>query len=366
MIKEDGRSRIQEAAVSADALLPGGPYDLWREGEESHRVRDLVNAFAQRAHLPKMLNRRAIVETLVGGCEQGIFVLRLTRPDKSGKTFWKQAPDDVALQDPTLEVVLPEAAELTELSPGLLSPGTLPELWKNPTVAVKDVLDYFAGGRVVKVARDGWEEPMQIPRAEAQVVESAIEQAVREGRLWLITGPASVFKEDVPAGILTQDAILQAPPESLSPMSIIPDALSQAWTDETTTGLAISVAISKERGKTLPWVTVSEAIAAALRTRILERTEESGPWPCDLSDARRLKLRVPETTPPPPLPPPPPGTRITEAAAVGGLPASDGWSGTRPIPPHPCGRKRCPGLESPLAGDSAAPTVPGTPSKSWR
>jgi hypothetical protein len=29
-IKEDGRSRIQDTAVSADALLPEGPYDLWR------------------------------------------------------------------------------------------------------------------------------------------------------------------------------------------------------------------------------------------------------------------------------------------------------------------------------------------------
>ena len=24
---------------------------------------------------------------------------------------------------------------------------------------------------------------------------------------------------------------------------------------------------------------------------------------------------------------------------LGGLPASDGWTGTRPIPPHPCGRE---------------------------
>src|SRR5207245_10099496 len=39
-IKEDQRSRIQETAVSADALLPEGPYDLWREGETARRVKD--------------------------------------------------------------------------------------------------------------------------------------------------------------------------------------------------------------------------------------------------------------------------------------------------------------------------------------
>ena len=33
LIKKDSRSRIQETAVSAEALLPEGPYDLWREGE---------------------------------------------------------------------------------------------------------------------------------------------------------------------------------------------------------------------------------------------------------------------------------------------------------------------------------------------
>ena len=37
--------------------------------------------FAQYPHLPKMLKSDTIVETLVDGCEQGAFVLRLTRPD---------------------------------------------------------------------------------------------------------------------------------------------------------------------------------------------------------------------------------------------------------------------------------------------
>ncbi|MEJ7637814.1 MAG: hypothetical protein WKF75_07485 [Singulisphaera sp.] len=45
-IKADSRSRIQETAVSYEALLPGGPYDLWRSGE-TRRVKDLVGAFAQ-------------------------------------------------------------------------------------------------------------------------------------------------------------------------------------------------------------------------------------------------------------------------------------------------------------------------------
>ena len=58
LIKADSRARIQDTAVTAEALLPGGPYDLWRESEASRRVDHLVNAFAERPHLPKMLNRQ--------------------------------------------------------------------------------------------------------------------------------------------------------------------------------------------------------------------------------------------------------------------------------------------------------------------
>ena len=82
-IKADARSRIQETAVSYDALMPEGPYDLWRSGETSRRVKDLVGAFAQFPHLPKMLHRKAMLDTLVQGARQGFFVLRATRPDRS-------------------------------------------------------------------------------------------------------------------------------------------------------------------------------------------------------------------------------------------------------------------------------------------
>src|ERR671924_676360 len=66
------------------------------------RVKDLVGAFAQFPHLPKMLNRKAILDTLVGGCMEGMFVLRLTRADRSIKTFWRDMPDDTALRDSSI------------------------------------------------------------------------------------------------------------------------------------------------------------------------------------------------------------------------------------------------------------------------
>ncbi len=95
--------RIQP--INADALLPGSPYDLWREGDISRRLKDLEGAFAQFPHLPKMLNRKAIHDTLIDGCLEGILVLRLVSPDKTFRTFWRQRPDEVAIKEPALEVV---------------------------------------------------------------------------------------------------------------------------------------------------------------------------------------------------------------------------------------------------------------------
>src|SRR5690606_36354130 len=109
-------------------------YDLWQAGEKSHYVKDLVGAFASTAKLPKMLNRGAILDTLLLGCEAGEFVLQVTRADKSVRTFWKARPDDVALRDPSLEVVLSDAATLVDLEPALVATGALPELWKTDAI----------------------------------------------------------------------------------------------------------------------------------------------------------------------------------------------------------------------------------------
>ncbi len=132
LVKADSRSRIQDTPISADALLPEGPYNLWREGETARRVKDLVGAFAQFPQLPKMLRRQEILDTLVQGAAEGFFVLRATRPDRSVRTIWRQQASETDLKDPSLEVVLPDAASLSEVLPELLVPGRLPGLWPTP------------------------------------------------------------------------------------------------------------------------------------------------------------------------------------------------------------------------------------------
>src|SRR5207245_1288566 len=70
-----------------------------------------------------------------------------------------------------------------------------------------------------------------------------------------------------------------------------------------TTALAIANALSTNAGEMLPWITVREAIDGAFRARFLERTIDSGPWPCDYAGARAVKISLPHVQSPP-LPPP--------------------------------------------------------------
>ena len=125
-IKADRRARIQETAISSEAMLPGGPYDLWREGEDSRRVKDLVGSFAEFYKLPKMLRQREILDTVVQGVRDGIWVGVLVRPDRTVRTFWRTEIDEQALKDPALEVFLPQSATLSDIDPALLGYQRLP------------------------------------------------------------------------------------------------------------------------------------------------------------------------------------------------------------------------------------------------
>src|SRR5581483_1980076 len=275
-LKNDSRSRIQETAVTADALLPGGPYDLWKSGETSRRVKDLTSAFASHPHLPKMLKAQAIHQTLMDGCEQGMFVLKLARPDKSVRTWWRSRVDDVAINDPAIELVLSEAAELAEVPHQLLVPGVLPELWSGSSINVQAVRDYFAGKTVV---RNAYGETAAVPKANPDVVDSAIKSAVEAGNLWLVSGPTSLLAEPVPHGVIAPSATLQAPPPPIGGHEILSQTLPGAWESGTATALSIATSLSHRFGQTLPWKNVRDVIDNAIRARFLDLDPTSGSWP---------------------------------------------------------------------------------------
>jgi hypothetical protein len=292
IIKSDSRTRIQDSSISAEALLPDGPYDLWREGETSRRVKDLSGAFAQLPHLPKMLKAQAITDTLLDGCEGGAFVLKLNRPDGSVRTWWHSRPDETAMADPALELVLPEAAVLEEIQHALFEPERLPGLWTGDAITVQDVMGYFEGGNVIQIQRNGYMEPLAIPKASDEVIKATTAQAVEQGTLWLTSGPASVLGEPIPAGVLTEHATLRRPPAMISAAEILPENLPDAWNDDQATALAIATALSQKSGQTLPWKTVRDVVSASLNARFTELDPTSGTWPCEYPSAQGIKLKV--------------------------------------------------------------------------
>ncbi len=321
-IKGDSRSRIEDNPLSADALLPGGPYDLWRPGETARRIKDLVGAFAQVPKLPKMLRRGEILETLAEGARQGFFVLRQMRPDKSFRTIWRQEVSAADIEkDPTWEVVLPESAQLEEISASLLTPEELPELWPAAKqITVADAVNYFAGNRYAttkRVATDGtlYDESLPIPSAKSAAVQGVVKAAVETGKLWLVSGVASICGEAIPTGVLTDTALLYPPPEPIDVNRLTPEQLPAAWQGNQTTALGLANQLSVLAGKALPWPVVRDAIDGAIRARLLERAADSGPWPCPLSGAAAVKLQRPQNVPVPVTPPPvvtKPGTFTAE------------------------------------------------------
>ena len=292
-VKADRRARIQETAINAEALLPGGPYDLWRDGETSRRVKDLASAFAEHPRLPKMLRAGEILATINRGVLDGVFVATLQRPDGSVKTWWRTPIEEAARSDPALELLLPGAATLSDLDPGALAPGVLPELWDGDSLMVAAVIDYFSGGRTVMAAREGYEEPVEIPACPSAAVETAVAEAVERGALWLLNGPASFQGEPLPAGVLTTAATLRAPMEPLPVDRLMPDALPDAWKTSETTVLALSVALAGKHGHPIPWTVLRRAVDDAIASRWLEAAPGSGAWPCQLAGAATVTLRVP-------------------------------------------------------------------------
>jgi hypothetical protein len=292
IIKNDLRSRIQDSSISSEALLPDGPYDLWRQGETSRRVKDLSGSFAQLPHLPKMLKAQAIIDTLVEGCQMGAFVLRLTRPDGSSRTWWYSRPDETAMNDPSLELILSEAADLQEIASSLLEPERLPDLWKSDAITVQAVIDYFNGTNVVQVQRDGYMEPLPIPKASTEVIKASVTHAVESGALWLTNGPASILAEPIPAGVLTEHALIQRPPVQIMAAEILPETLPDAWMKEEATALSINIALSQKFGQTLPWKTVSDVVSASINARFTQLDPKSGKWPCEYPSAQGIKLKV--------------------------------------------------------------------------
>jgi hypothetical protein len=300
-IKDDKDARIQDTALDPDLILPGSTYDLWREEEPSQRVKTLVGAFFERSKLPKMLRRKELLDTVANGAEQGRFVLRLSRPDGSMRTWWRDRPEDVVLAEAGLEAVQTTHAELADLAAALLRPGVLPGLDFAAGVKVADLLAYFGGGHSLSVKQTvggvEYDEIVAIPKCGEAKVLGAVAAAVQAGHLWVTNGPMSFCGEEPPAGAIAKTAVLRVPPSPIPLTSLTPEALPDAWSGDKATLLALQNAASAKfapAAAVLPWLVVSKAVNDALNARYLELVPGGAvAWPCEAQAAALVEVRLP-------------------------------------------------------------------------
>ncbi|NUQ79326.1 MAG: hypothetical protein HUU21_37930 [Polyangiaceae bacterium] len=193
----------------------------------------------------------------------------------------------------TVEVVSSVDGSLTDLSPALLMPDVLPELWRGPELTLGELTEYFSGKTVIKLEMPGFQEKATVPRYERVVLESAVHEAVRTGKLWLMSGAASLLGERVPISLWNEKATLRLPPPPIPASDLSPESLPEAWAEGAPSGAEILAALAKKMGKPIPWGLVRSALEEAFQAGLLERTPDSGAFPCDSAGAAALKVRKP-------------------------------------------------------------------------
>lgn len=70
-----------------------------------------------------------------------------------------------------------------------------------------------------------YEETQVIPECNEQAVHEAVRGAVEQGVVWLTNGPASVRKEQIPYGVLDDDAVLHPRPDPIATQELAANAL---------------------------------------------------------------------------------------------------------------------------------------------
>ena len=275
-------------SLDPELLTPDSYLDIWGEDETAKPVQGLYGMFASLPRLPRLLNRQVFVDTLRRGVAEGQIALRTIRPDGSQYTYWREVPtadEDFWKKEKALEIVPIEHAELHNLSPGLLAPGQLPELWQDDNVptTIGAIREFFNGDEVPKLASD-------------EILLNALKSAIQAGLLMARRQDKAYLKEDIPDTEITDDLELLAPLELISGSELSNKALPDAWEDETSSVGKIIHALSALKGSPIPWPLIVDAVNDARDKRLFEFIEGNPLWPCAVDEADKIGLKISQTT----------------------------------------------------------------------
>ena len=277
--------RLLATSLDPELLTPDSYFDIWGEDETAKPVQGLYGMFASLPRLPRLLNRQVFVDTLRRGVTEGQIVLRTVRPDGSQHTYWRDAPAaDEDFSEKALEIVPIAHAELHNLSPELLTPGKLPDLWQGDNVpkTVGAIREFFNGDEVPKLASD-------------EILFNALKSAIQAGLLMARRQNSTYLKEEIPDTEITDDLELLAPLEPISSSEISHKNLPDAWENETSSVGKIMHALSVLKGSPIPWPLVVDAINDARDKKLFQFIEGSPPWPCTANEADKVGLKISQT-----------------------------------------------------------------------
>ncbi len=285
LIDED---RLLATSLDPELLTPDSYLDIWGGDETAKPVQGLYGMFASLPRLPRLLNRQVFIDTLRRGVTEGQIVLRLVRPDGSQHTYWRETPttdEDFWKKEKALEIVPIGHAELHNLSPGLLAPGQLQELWQDDNVptTVGAIQEFFNGDEAPKLASDN-------------VFLEAIQSAIQNGLLMARHKDKAYLKEAIPDAEIIDEMELLAPLESISGSELSHKSLPDAWENETSSVGKIIHTLTVLKGSPIPWRLIVEAVNDARDKRLFEFVEGSPPWPCAAEEADKVGLKISQTT----------------------------------------------------------------------
>ena len=273
--------RLLTTTLDPDLLTPDSFFELWGDDETSKPVQGLYRMFASLPRLPRLLGWRVFVETLQRGVTEGRIVLRSVRPDGSQHTYWRESPPNEDLSNRDLEIVPIEHAELHNLSPDLLRPEGLPELWQDgsTSITVGAIREFFAGEDVPKLASD-------------EILFGAIRAAVEVGSLMARRQDRAYLGEAIPDAEISDDLELLIPLDSISGAELSQNTLPEAWEADTSSVGKVMDALAASKGMPIPWKLIVDAVNDGLSNNLFEITKGGPAWPCSADDANKISLQV--------------------------------------------------------------------------
>ena len=273
--------RLLTTSLDPYLLTPDSFFELWGEEETSKPIQGLYRMFASLPRLPRLLGRRVFVETLQRGVTEGRIVLRFVRPDSSQHTYWRESLSAEDLSNRDLEIVPIAHAELHNLSPDLLRPERLSELWEgdNTSITVGAIRAFFGGEDVPKLASD-------------EILFGAIRDAVEAGFLMARDQNRTYLEEAIPDAVLSDDLELFPPLARISGSEISQNSLPEAWEDGTSSVSKVMDALTASKGTPIPWGLIVDAVNDGLSNNLFEITKGIFMQPWIVDDADKIGLQV--------------------------------------------------------------------------